>query len=571
MEELHRLLRRQLRRHFGSTAVPSELESFLQDVNRAYQESDQDRGMLERSLELSSRELFQANSEMRVLLQAIPDRFCRINTEGLILSVRGEVKDTSDPHPPLRAGSRIQELPGEELGARYAEALSQFKDQQTSVSFEYMVGEGPARRCYEARLIPLYRDEILVILRDMTERRHLEEQFRQAQKMDAFGQLAGGVAHDFNNLLTVIQGNLSMLQVGALEKEESSEAIEEALHAAQRAGNLTRQLLTFGRRQPLRLCILDLNEVVAGMAKMLHRIIGEHINLEHRFACGDAGVRADATLLEQALLNLAVNSRDAMPGGGTLSITTSHVVIGADDPRLGLYGRRAGSFIELAVADTGCGIPPENLSHLFEPFFTTKEVGKGTGLGLATVFGVVEQHGGWIEVESQEGKGSVFRLFFEQVADASPGRKALDPLPGNEPRGGCETILIVEDELSVRNLVSRWLEKKGYKVLTASSGPAALRVWEQGNDRIDMLLTDMVMPDGMTGYELAQRLLAEKPALKVMFCSGYSEEMLTAGIEGENFHFVPKPYDRIPFLRLIRACFDGEAPVTWPQSLPPQP
>jgi two-component system cell cycle sensor histidine kinase/response regulator CckA len=252
------------------------------------------------------------------------------------------------------------------------------------------------------------------ILFDITEHRRLEAQLRQSQKMEAFGQLAAGVAHDFNNILTVIQGNLSLLQGGQLSKEEQSSALDQTMASAERATSLTRQLLTFGRRQLMKFVDLDLNEVVGNITKMLQRLIGEHITLETRFAPGGAPVHADLSMMEQALINLVINSRDAMPKGGRLLLQTMAIVLSEDDVQLKPKAR-AGKFIRLSVSDTGDGIAPEHLPNIFEPFFTTKDVGKGTGLGLATVFGIIEQHNGWIEVESEQNKGTTFHLFLPRL------------------------------------------------------------------------------------------------------------------------------------------------------------
>jgi signal transduction histidine kinase len=255
---------------------------------------------------------------------------------------------------------------------------------------------------------------VLGTYEDITDRKRLEDQLRQMQKMEAFGQLAAGVAHDFNNILTVIQGNLMLLQGGQLSKEEQSSAFQQSIAAAQRAADLTRQLLTFGRRQIIQPMDLDLNTVVLNVIKMLKRLIGENILLKTQCAPDGAFVHADMAMMEQVLMNLAINARDAMPKGGTITIQTIAVEIDKEQTHSKAHGR-AGKFIRLTVTDTGCGIEPKHLPHIFEPFFTTKEIGKGTGLGLATVFGIVEQHHGWIDVESEVGKGAAMHIFFPQI------------------------------------------------------------------------------------------------------------------------------------------------------------
>ncbi|HKW28598.1 MAG TPA: PAS domain S-box protein, partial [Verrucomicrobiae bacterium] len=312
--------------------------------------------------------------------------------------------------------------------------------------------------------------------RDITERKGLESQLRQSQKMQAFGQLAAGVAHDFNNILTVIQGNVSLLQMGTLTPDEQSSANAEIFRAANRAANLTRQLLTFSRRQPMQPADLDLNEVVANVTKMLRRLIGEDIALETRYAPGGAPIHADPGMLEQILMNLAVNARDAMPKGGRLTVETAPITLN-DTTRFTKHTARPGDFVRLSITDTGCGVAPEHLPHLFEPFFTTKDVGKGTGLGLATVFGIVEQHQGWIEVESHLNQGTTFHVYFPRLA-----RKLVNgdqPATPSQTPGGTETILLVEDEIALRRLMQRVLERHGYQIHAAGSGLQALEIWRE--------------------------------------------------------------------------------------------
>jgi len=391
--------------------------------------------------------------------------------------------------------------------------------------------------------------------RDVTERKQLEEELRQSQKMEAFGQLAGGVAHDFNNLLTVILGHIALLQLQESLNPDQAAGLVEIAKAAERAANLTRQLLTFSRRQLFQPKPLDLNEVVANTSKMLQRLIGEHIGLETHFAPGGAPILADGTMMEQILINLAVNSRDAMSKGGRLIIQTAAVVISEADA-LANPKARSGAFIRLKVTDTGCGIGPKEMEHIFEPFFTTKEVGKGTGLGLATVFGIVAQHHGWIEVESKVNAGATFYIYLPRLPESEKSQTEFSRIP--EVRGGNETILLVEDEAPVRSLARTLLEHKGYHVIEADSGLSALEIWQEQRDAIDLLFTDMVMPEGISGRELAARLLVEKPGLKVIYTSGYTDDML-----GENSplrnnpNFMEKPFDSHKLLKQVRDCLDG--------------
>ncbi|HTZ21799.1 MAG TPA: ATP-binding protein [Opitutaceae bacterium] len=552
----HSLLRRQLRRYFGDQfEVPAPWRGFVAAVDDTYRGSDADREMLERSLEISSNELLQANSEMRAVFQAIPDLLFRVDHQGVILAVKAGVTSDLLLEPRLLIGRRIQDVPFESASRQLQTAIAQVVQEKKPITVEYSLTRQGQEYIYEARLAPALDNQIVIIIRNNTERKRLEEQLRQSQKMEAFGQLAGGVAHDFNNILTVIQGNVSLLQAPQLSAADRAAAISETLRAAERAGNLTRQLLTFSRRQPIQLRDTDANEIVANMTRMLQRIIGEHIILETRYAPGGAPVRADSGMLEQALMNLAVNSRDAMPEGGRLTLETAAITLTAADV-LNRPKARPGAFVRLRVIDTGCGIAPEYRSHLFEPFFTTKEVGKGTGLGLATVFGIVEQHAGWIEVESQTGAGTTFSLFLPRLPYSLMELAQSSPPPS--VRGGSETILVVEDEASVRGLMCRLLERHGYRVLAAESGAAALAVWREHRASIDLLVTDMVMPGGIGGRELANHLRAEKPSLKVIHCSGYTDEMLGPDSPlRDTRSFLAKPFDHPAFLRRVRECLDG--------------
>ena len=395
---------------------------------------------------------------------------------------------------------------------------------------------------------------MLSLFRNVTAQRRLEEQFRQSQKMEAIGQLAGGVAHDFNNILTVIHGHASLLATASLDATGARSAKQITL-AAERAATLTRQLLAFSRRQLIQPKRLDLNKTVGNMSDMLGRLLGEDVALQLNYSQAPAMIEADAGMMEQVLLNLAVNARDAMPRGGQLAVRIA--IVNVDEAHVQRQPEaRTGRFVCLSKSDTGCGIPPENLSRIFEPFFTTKEIGKGTGLGLATVYGIVKQHQGWIEVESTVGRGTTFRVYFPFVGEpeVKPGKKSA-PAP---VRGGDETILVVEDERPVRELVAHLLQNHGYKIWQAASGHDALGVWQEHKDEIELLLTDLVMPGDMNGHDLAEKLHAEQPNLKVIFTSGYS-----ADIVGKNFklepdlNFLQKPYPPQTLALTVRRCLDS--------------
>jgi PAS domain S-box-containing protein len=393
------------------------------------------------------------------------------------------------------------------------------------------------------------------VARDITERRRLEEQFRQSQKMDAIGQLAGGVAHDFNNILGVIQMQSDLLKTEASITPAQLETAREIGNAAQRAAALTRQLLLFSRKEILQLRDLDLNQSINNMTKMLWRILGEDVQMQFRFAMQPLFIHADAGMLDQVLMNLAVNSRDAMPKGGRLVIETSTAEF--DELVCGQSAQaRPGSFVCLSVSDTGCGIPAEKLPRIFEPFFTTKDVGKGTGLGLATVFGIVQQHQGWIHVYSEVGHGTTFRIYLPRLAKVTgqqPEQPALTPV-----RGGSETILLVEDDAFLRASVRKALSQLGYRVLEAINGIEALEVWKQHREGIHLLLTDLVMPGGITGKDLAGRCLKENPKLKVIYASGYSAEVAGKDFPlEEGVNFLAKPYQSFKLAQTIRQNLDA--------------
>ncbi len=385
--------------------------------------------------------------------------------------------------------------------------------------------------------------------------KRLEHQLRQSQKMEAIGQLAGGVAHDFNNILTVIHGHASLMLAGGSLEGASARSAQQIAQSAERAAGLTRQLLTFSRRQVMQPRPLDMNEAVSNMTKMLSRILGEDIALQLNYYPQPALVLADASMMEQVLLNLAVNSRDAMTRGGQLAIRIS--VQKVDERYVAAHSEATASqFVRLSFTDTGCGIAPEDLPHIFEPFFTTKEVGKGTGLGLATVYGIVKQHHGWIEVDSAPGKGTTVNVFLPcTVAAVQPAKEAR---PEPSIRGGTETILVVEDETPVRELVCNLLAAHGYKVLQAESGVRAMEVWKASKDRVDLLLTDLVMPDRMNGRELAEKIWAERPNLKVIFTSGYSADVVGADfVLQRGLNYLQKPYHPQKLALSVRDCLDA--------------
>jgi signal transduction histidine kinase/ActR/RegA family two-component response regulator len=413
----------------------------------------------------------------------------------------------------------------------------------------------------EAASIPLiYRGQpaIQTVYRDVTAKLRLEEQFRQAQKMEAIGQLAGGVAHDFNNLLGVIIGYSDLLLGTVPAKDAGREKIEKIRNAGEAAAALTRQLLAFSRRQVLEPQVLNLNHVVVDTQSMLRRVIGENIEITTRLDPGLRRIHVDPVQLEQVILNLAINARDAMPQGGRLIIETSNAEL--DEA----YARKhpvvqPGSFILLAVSDTGMGMDRETLARIFEPFFTTKERGKGTGLGLSTVYGIVKQSGGFIWAYSEPGQGATFKIYLPRVdRPAAPSRSL--PHPQAETRGS-GTILLVEDEEPLRELIREMLEGAGYSVKAAGTPEEALRLAECDSGNLDLLLTDVILP-GMSGRQLAEAVVRLKPGVRVLFMSGYADDIIGRyGVLDSEFEFLEKPFHRDQLRRKIREMLDAPRPA----------
>ena len=396
------------------------------------------------------------------------------------------------------------------------------------------------------------RPAILSFLMDITQRKRLEEQFLQAQKMEAIGQLAGGVAHDFNNLLTVINGYSELLLRSMAPEDANRTLVDELRQAGERAASLTRQLLLLSRKQVVVPRVLDLNTVVRDLQKLLQRMIGEDIELATALNA-TRPVLAHSGQLDQILLNLAVNARDALPQGGKVIIETQDIDLDAGYTRLH-PAVAPGPYVLLAMSDSGCGMTPEVQAHIFEPFFTTKDASKGTGLGLATVYGIVRQFGGHIAVYSEPGHGTTFKIYLPWARDEAQQRSNPAELPAVAP--GHETVLLVEDEYAVRSLVRHVLADGGYSVLEAHDGREALRICARQADPIDLLITDVVMPE-MSGQQLAATAIAAHPNLRVLFLSGYTEEaVLRHGVLPEKVHFLQKPFTASALTRKVREVLD---------------
>ena len=388
----------------------------------------------------------------------------------------------------------------------------------------------------------------IAFVSDISQRKALEEQLLQAQKMEAVGRLAGGVAHDFNNMLTVISGYNRMILDELSPMDPLRGYAEEILKAADRAGALTNQLLAFSRRQIIQPRVMSVNTVVGQTEKMLRRLLGEDIQLSFDLKPEVGNIRADPNQIAQAIVNLAVNARDAMPTGGHISVETANVHLDENYVRTHL-GVHPGDFVMIAMSDSGHGMDAATRQRIFEPFFTTKQQGKGTGLGLATVYGMVKQAGGDIWVYSELGKGTTFKLYFPQVreavSDASAGEVTAQTLGG-------ETVLVVEDESAVRDLTVKMLKQLGYAVLAAASGHEALEMSKAHSNHLALLVTDVVMP-GMSGRQVADELLVSRPNLKVLYLSGYTENtVIHHGVLDSGVDFLPKPFSREALGRKVR-------------------
>ena len=539
-------------------------ERLIPALRRAVQEATERRHRREAETELHRREkYFRALTENTLDILTILDR------EGVYLYNSPSLKRVLGYEPKELAGHnafRYVHPDDQEKAQKAFAAAMQNPDQTVRLEFRFRHQDGSWRYLEavgQSHLADAEIGGVVINSRDVSDRkeaedglRDLEDQLRHSQKMEAIGRLAGGVAHDFNNILTVIRGHSSLLLQNAGLVGPFARSAQQITEAADRAAALTKKLLTFSKRQVMQPRPLNLNELVNHMTDMLGRILGEDIALQVKYLPQGAFIEADASMIEQVLLNLAVNSRDAMPQGGALSINIS--LIEVTDTGVSRQPEvPAGKFVCLTVSDRGCGIAPQNMNRIFEPFFTTKEVGKGTGLGLATVYGIVKQHRGWIEVESQVNQGATFKVFLPYLQTIG-GATEVQECDDATPRGGSETIMVVEDEAAVRQLVCDLLTAYGYKVLEAESGPKALELWQAHREEVDLMLTDLVMPDHINGRQLAEKLWADRPALKVIFTSGYSAEVV-----GKDFvlqpgiHYLQKPYPPNALATKIRECLDS--------------
>jgi two-component system, cell cycle sensor histidine kinase and response regulator CckA len=512
-------------------------------------------------MEAAVRELMERN---RALFESIPDGVGVVLKDGRFVDCNGATVRMLD------AGSR-EEVLGHDIFDVIApeqreRARAWLAQAQTPGLLRRLVRvtvRSLAGRVFEAQIFSdLLLDEggapvgLVMAVRDITDQLTLEAQLRQAQKMEAVGQLAGGVAHDFNNILLGIQGYAELARDAAADPAAVREHLEEVLAASERGGALVRQLLAFSRREALVPVVMDLNAVIRGLVRLVGRLIGEHISLRVDLGPDLPGVTADPRQIEQAIVNLCVNSRDAMPDGGMITIRTDHAALDAAFAASNPWAA-PGSYVRVSLADEGTGMSPEVMDHLFEPFFTTKRPDRGTGIGLATVYGIVKQHGGLIHCESAPGAGTRFFIFFPVSSEEVPAPAPAQPAP--QPAGGRETLLVAEDDPMVRGLVARILGRAGYTVLTAADGAEALVVFAERGAEVALALVDVVMP-GMNGQTLARALRERRPGLPVLFSSGYDFRLLDESLEaGEKLTIVHKPYHPQELLRVVRQALDAAA------------
>jgi two-component system cell cycle sensor histidine kinase/response regulator CckA len=651
VEKMHSLLKRQIRKYFNdSFKVPEEWQGFLDMVNNAYHEFDTDRNMLERSLELSSQELLQANTEMRVIFEAIPDVFFRLDYDGTILDCK--TTTTSDLYISRKEliGNKIYKIPFLPAAKRFEDAIEQLKRTMKMVSIEYTLTIQGEKYFYEARLVPALENEIIAVVRNVTERkivenalreseekyrsvvegsnvgvfimqdnlfhfvnntfceihgysyeeivdimgpqdfivsedsdfleqslkkrysgeakmteivyqirhrngdvrtikaissatlykgnpaimgtlldvskeRALEEQLLQSQKLETIGRLTGGIAHDFNNMLGVILGNTQLAMMNLSPDDTATIFCSEAEKATHRAAEFTHQLLAFSRRQVLEMKTIDLNDILANFERMVQHIIGESIEMRITYKAGLPLIKGDSAQINQILLNLVVNAREAMPDGGKLIIRTDVLYI--DEKQAPLFADLPhGYYILISITDSGIGMDKETLTKIYEPFFTTKP--HGTGLGLSVVYGIVKQHNGFVDVYSEPGRGTTFKVYFPSAekADAVVQKEKSFIMTGNE------TVLIVEDDDEFRKVESVILEKLGYTVNVASDGIEGIEIFKAKNNEISLVILDLIMPK-MNGWETLNEMRKIKPEIPSLFVTGY-------GLDGAYMKYIPE-------------------------------
>jgi PAS domain S-box-containing protein len=578
MDKMHSLLKRQLKRIFGdSLPADEEWQAFIEAVNNAYREFDADRRMLERSLDLSSNELLQANSEMTAIIKALRESEEKYRTLVENVSI-GVYRNTMGAHGRfLQANRAMVKIFGYDSIDEFMKihVSDLYQDPGERKLFVEEISRNGSVRDRELLLrkkdgTPIWVSEtanveygdrgnikwIDGVLEDITLKRRLEEQLRQSQKMEAIGTLAGGIAHDFNNILTAIIGYAGLLKTGVGQDDLLKDYVDEMMISCERASLLTQSLLAFSRKQVISPKPVDLNKVIKKVEALLIRVIGEDIELRTILARRDLTVMADVGQIEQVLMNLAANARSAMPDGGILSIGTEALELDNEFTKAHGYGI-PGPYALISVTDTGHGMDEKTKERIFEPFFTTREVGKGTGLGLAMVYGIIKQHEGYINTYSELGKGTTFKIYLPLIeAEAEVKEPLMSALAGAVQPRGSETILLAEDDSEVRKITRNILEGSGYRVIEAVDGEDAVTKFLLGKDEIQLLIFDVIMPkkSGKDAYEEVKKIA---PGVKALFTSGYTADIIhRKGILEEGLNFIAKPVAPDILLKKIREVLD---------------
>ncbi len=549
MEKYHSLLRRQLRKHLPENLHASgELRSFIHAVDAAYFDFDADRLMLERSLELSSQELIQASSEMGAILQAIPDLLFKLDKDGTIITCKAGNPSDLYLSASLLVGKRICDIPLKAVAAKFNEGLARVRETNSMVGIEYWldVQNGP-RQYYDARLLPLVDNQIIVIIRNISERKQMEEELLKISKLDSMSVLAGGIAHDFNNILTAIMGSLSLAKYRSEPSNEIYGVLDDTEKACQRAKELVKQLLTFSKGgEPLRKAA----NVIGPLRDAANLgVSGSNVHCEFSVAEDLRPVNIDEGQISQVIHNLVINAKQAMPDGGRIKITAENVFLAE-----GGIALRPGGFVKISVADHGVGIPKSNLQKIFDPYFTTKQ--SGSGLGLATAYSIIKRHDGYITVDSRVGMGTTFSLYLP-VSEAEPAFRDESSVP----KMGLGEILVMDDEESVRKIAGKMIECLGYSASFARSGEEAVECYKKAKEDgrpIDVIIMDLTIPAGMGGKETIRNLLAIDPNVKAIVSSGYSDEPIMADFRKYGFRgVVAKPYRLSELAEALHAAING--------------
>jgi PAS domain S-box-containing protein len=498
--------------------------------------------------------LKQSEERYRVLIQSMEALIFSVDRDGLFHKAGGRRLERMGLSPDDVVGKTLFDIFPEAEAKQYRKLFQKVFESGEVCSYEYEGEYSGKKTIDQTNIYPIHNahgdiELVGVICRDITEQRFLEGQLGEVQRMETVGQLAGGVAHDFNNLIMAIQGYTELALMEVQESDSLYEDLNEIQKAAKNAAGLTRQLLLFSRRQPIEFGPLDLNGVIADLSKMLNRLLGEDISLITEPASNLKSVRGDSGTVQQVIMNIVVNARDAMPEGGKITIKTENAHVNQEYCRKYSYAY-PGNFVKFEIADTGMGMDPEVAGHIFEPFYTTKGIGKGTGLGLSVVYGIVKQHKGWINVESSPGKGTIFSIYLPEFPQEAGLMQETSVSPDTK-RGKGERILLVEDEKAVRDLSNRVLSNNGYLVFPASDAKEAHEIFKSEEGNFDLILSDVVLPDE-SGLELVEKFLRLKPGIKALFVSGYSDEK--SGwhiIQQRGFPYLQKPYPLSDFLKAV--------------------